>query len=126
MEFLRSEARKNGGLTLLTVPLWGVPADAFAAYLNEQDGIRVHEAWWLQIEGGQPIMPLGKAEMIRSHYERVSAGSLDFLQIPRVYFATDSELMARSQVAARQPTARLLVSFDKPGGESSIDVYRLK
>jgi len=124
--FLRNEARNRGGLTLLTVPLWGVPADAFSAYLNQRDGIRVYEAWWLQLEGGRPIMPSGQAEIIRSHYERVSAGRIDFQETPAVYFATDSELMARAQVAARQPGARLVASFPKPDGASSIDVYRLK
>ena len=126
VELLRNEARSGGGLTLLTVPIWGVPADAFSAYLNQRDGISVHEAWWLQTEGGKPVMPYGEAELIRSHYERVSAGKLDFRRIPRVYFATDSQYMDRANVLGRQRGARLLQSFPKPDGKSSLDVYRLK
>jgi hypothetical protein len=38
------EESRNGAFVLLTDPIWGPPADAMFAYLNERRGIRVYEA----------------------------------------------------------------------------------
>ena len=127
IDFLVSEAEKRGGFVLLTDPFWGVPADMAFAYLNERHGIRVHEAWWLQAgNASSTIVPRGEVEILKSHYERVSRGKMDFRKVPRVYYLTDTFYMPRLAVEARQPGAVLLKSFPKPEGNESVDVYRLK
>ena len=119
--------KRGGGFVLLTDPFWGVPADMAFTYLNERHGIRVHEAWWLQVENaGAAIVPPGEVEILKSHYERVARGKLDFRGVRRVYYLTDTFYMTRSAVQARQPGAVLLKSFPKPEGNESVDVYRLK
>ena len=125
IDFLISESRK-GQFILLTDAIWSVPADAMFPYLNHQHGIRVHEAWWVQLSATHPIMPNGKVELLRSHWERVKGGELDFRSVKRVYYVTDTNHNKYQDVMARQPTARILRRFPKPGGEYFIDVYRLK
>lgn len=122
---LQQEAR-SGPFILLTDPYWGPPADVFFAYLNGRNGIQVHEAWWLQLDGPRPIMPNGRVDLIRSHYERVQAGQLDFRQAPRVFYATDTHQTPRQAVRARQPSAQLIASFSEPNSPHSIDIYRLR
>ena len=126
VEFLRAEAIARGPFLLLVDPIWSVPADAIFPYLNGKHGIRVHEAWWTQISGDHPIMPLAEVELMRSHYERVPAGKIDFRREGRVLYLTDTNYYKPEAVAVRQPTARLLMRFVKPGGDHSVDVYRLK
>ena len=127
IDFLASEAERQNGFVLLTDPFWGVPADMAFAYLNEHHGIRVHEAWWLQAgNASSTIVPRGEVEILKSHYERVSRGKMDFRKVPRVYYLTDTFYMPRWAVEARQPGAVLLKSFPKPEGNESVDVYRLK
>ena len=125
IDFLISEARK-GQLVLLTDAIWSLPADAMFPYLNHQHGIRVHEAWWVQLSPNHPIMPNGKVELLRSHWERVKGGELDFRNVNRVYYVTDTNHNKYQDVMARQPTARILRRFPKPGGDYFVDVYRLK
>ncbi|MBI1355210.1 MAG: hypothetical protein GC160_12755 [Acidobacteria bacterium] len=124
IDFLRNEAR-SGPYVLLTDPIWGPPADAIFPYLNQRYGIRVFEAWWTQLSPNHSILPQGEAEVLRSHYERVSAGSVDFRQVPRVFYVTDTHYYPREAVLIRQPNAQLVASFPKRNGHS-IDVYRLK
>ncbi len=127
IDFLVSEAKRQKGFVLLTDPFWGVPADMAFAYLNERHGIRVHEAWWLQAGNARStIVPGGEVEILKSHYERVSRGKMDFRKVPRIYYLTDTFYMPRLAVEASQPGAVLLKSFPKPEGNESVDVYRLK
>jgi len=126
VDLLRNEARGNGPFVLLTDPIWGPPADALFPYLNRRYGIRVHEAWWMQLSGTHPILPQGPADLIKSHYEREKAGVIDFSRVERVFYVTDTNYYTKAAVRVRQPGARLVASFPKPGGEHSIDVYRLK
>jgi hypothetical protein len=125
VEFLRNQARQTGGFLLLTDPVWGPPADAIFPYLNGRYGIRVYEAWWTQLAPNHPILPGGVAEVLRSHYERVQAGKVDFSQVPLVFYVTDTHYYPREAVQIRQPGAQLVASFPKKNGHS-IDVYRLK
>lgn len=122
--YLEGEAR-SGPFVLLTDPIWGPPADALFPFLNNRHGIRVFEAWWTQLDPNHPILPQGEAEVLRSHYERISAGSVDFRQVPRVFYVTDTHYYPREAVLVRQPNAQLAASFPKRNGHS-IDVYRLK
>ena len=126
IEFLKQEARRGGGFVLLTDPVWGTPSDAMAPFLNHKHGIRVHEAWWTQLSGTHPVMPEGRVEIIKSHYQRTKMGAIDFTREPRVYYVTDTAYYLPEAVRVRQPTARLLRRFPKPENNQSIDVYRLK
>ena len=85
IDFLEQEAKREGGFVLLTDPVWGTPSDAMAPFLNQKHGIRVYEAWWTQLSSNSPIMPPGRAELIRSHYERTKMGEIDFSREKRVY-----------------------------------------
>ena len=123
--FLENEAKTNGPFLLLSDPIWGPPADALFPYLNGRHGIRVYEAWWTQLSPTHEILPRGQTDMLRSHYERVEAGKLDFARIPRVFYLTDTHYYPREAVLTRQPNARLVASFPKKNGHS-IDIYRLK
>jgi hypothetical protein len=125
VEYLQTESAK-GPFVLLVDPIWGPPADAFAALLNQRYGIQVYEAWWTQLSGTHAIMPDGTADILKSHYERTKAGQIDFRQVSRVYYATDTNYYTDAAVKIRQPSAQLLRSFPKPGGQHSINVYRLK
>lgn len=124
--YLSDEAKKNGGFVLLADPIWGPPSDALFPYLNRKNGITVHEAWWTQNSGTYPIFVNGKVELIKSHYERTSGGALDFTQVERVFYVTDTNYYNRQAVHTRQPGAQLVASFPKPNGRDSIDVYRMK
>lgn len=126
VNFLESEALRNGPMILLVDPIWSVPADAIFPYLNGKHGIRVHEAWWTQISPTHPIMPHAEVDLMRSHYERVPAGKLDFRTADRVFYLTDTNYYTLEEVLVRQPTAQPLAQFVKPGGARSIDIYRLK
>lgn len=125
VQFLIEQSRA-GGYILLTDPIWGPPSDAMFPYLNRRYGIQVFEAWWTQLSGTHPILPAGAAEVLHSHYERTKAGSVDFSRAPRVFYVTDTNYYNPQAVRIRQPNARLVASFPKPGGRHSIDVYRLK
>ncbi len=126
INFLRNEALTNGPFLLLVDPIWSVPADAIFPYLNKKYGIRVHEAWWTQISGDHAIMPLAEVDLMRSHYERIPEGTLDFRQETRVFYLTDTNCYRPEAVAIRQPTAKLIKRFVKPRRDHSVDVYRLK
>ena len=123
---LRAEARSSGPFILLTDAIWGVPADAMFAFLNEQDGIRVYEAWWIKNSPANPIAPPGTVELIKSHHERVKGGTLDFSRAKRVFYVTDSQYVGPGQVRARQPNARRVWSFPNPEKTGSLDIYRVK
>ena len=125
-QMIENAADQHGGLVLLVDPVWGPPADALAAMLNRRHGIHVYEAWWTQLSPTHAIRPDGTAEIIRSHYERVSGGSVDFANAGPIYYATDTHYYPRQAVLTRQPDAQLVHSFPKPGGKHSIDVYRLR
>ena len=71
-------------------------------------------------------MPLGGADVLKSHYQRVADGRVDFRKARRVYYITDSRYMPPRMMRIRQPGAQLLRSFPKPDGSQSVDVYRLK
>ena len=124
-DFLIGQSR-SGAFVLLTDPFWGPPADTLFAYLNERHGIRAYEAWWMQLSDSHVILPPGEAQVLRSHYERVERGTVDFARPPRVFYVTDTNYSPRGAVRARQPGAQLAASFPKPGGEQFVDVYRLK
>lgn len=126
IDYLRAEALRNGPILLLVDPIWSVPADAIFPYLNKKYGIRVHEAWWTQISGDHPIMPNTEVDLMRSHYERIPAGKLDFRRETRVFYLTDTNYYKPEAVAVRQPTARMVQRYIKPGGGHSVDIYRLK
>ncbi len=123
--FLEQQAA-GGPYVLLTDPVWGTPSDAMPPYLNERYGIRVYEAWWTQLSPTHEILPRGEAEVLKSHYERVSAGKVNFAAAPRVLYVTDTNYYPKAAVKIRQPNAKLLASFPKPGNRHSIDVYQLK
>lgn len=123
--YLENEAETHGPFLLLTDPIWGPPADAMFPYLNGKHGIRVYEAWWTQLSPTHEILPRGQADILRSHYERVKAGKLDFTRVARVFYVTDTHYYPREAVLTRQPNARLVQSFPKKNGHS-IDIYRLK
>lgn len=125
VEFLKQQAF-SGPYVLLTDPVWGTPSDAMPPYLNERYGIRVFEAWWTQLSPTHEILPRGEAEVLKSHYERVSAGKINFAELPRVLYVTDTNYYPKDAVKIRQPNAKLLASFPKPGKRHSIDVYQLK
>ena len=126
IDFLEQEAKREGGFVLLTDPVWGTPSDAMAPFLNHKHGIRVYEAWWTQLSSNSPIMPPGRAELIRSHYERTKMGEIDFSRERRVYYVTDTAYYTPEAVQIRQPGATPLRRFPKPENGQSIDVYRLK
>jgi hypothetical protein len=125
LELLRAESA-SGPLVVLTDPIWGTPADAVFAYLNGQNGIRVYDAWWIQLSSDHPILPAERMEVMKSQYERVSAGTIDFSTLRRVFYLTDTSYNATDAVHSREPTARLVARFRKPAGDHSIDVYRLR
>lgn len=123
---LRTEARTNGPFILLTDAIWGIPADAMFAFLNGKDGIRVHEAWWIKNSPTNPIAPPGRVELIKSHYERVEGGTIDFNRTARVFYVTDSQYVGPEQVRARQPNAQRMWSFPNPEKTGSLDIYLVK
>ena len=126
IDLLRDIAIRQGGYILLVDPVWNMPSDGVAPYLNHKYGIRVYEAWWTQLSGTHPIMPNASVDLMKSQYERIPDGKLDFRDVGRVYYLTDTWYYPPEAVAVRQPTARLIKRFPKPGGKHFIDVYRLK
>jgi hypothetical protein len=126
VEYLEAEAEARGPFVLLVDPIWGPPADAIITFLNGRHGIRALEAWWTQLSGTHAIMPRGSADVLRSHYERLEAGKIDFLAAPRVFYVTDTNYYTDAAVKVRQPDAQLVQSFPKPDGKQAINVYRLK
>ena len=125
IEYLIAQARERP-LVLLTDAIWGPPADAMFPYLNMRHGIRVYEAWWMQLAPNHPILPPGPADIMRSHYERVHAGVIDFSKVSRVFYVTDTFHKTKAEVQFRQPGAKLVASFPKPDDRHFIDVYQLK
>ena len=111
---------------VLTDQVWGLPTDALFVYLNERNGIEMHEAWWLDISPNFPLLPAGRTALMKSQYERIYGGSIDFRRSGPVLYVTDSLYLSAAEVRRRHPPARQLASFPKPGGTESIDVYRLK
>jgi len=124
-DFLLAEAR-SGPLTVFTDAIWGPPADSMFIYLNHRSGIRVYEAWWTTISPEHPVLPPVPVEVMKSQYERVSAGMLDTRQLDRVYYVTEVQYNPPAAVLRREPRARRVFSFPKPSGHNSIDVYRLR
>lgn len=126
--YLENEAERNGPFVLLNDPIWGPPADAMAPFLNGRMGIKVIDAWWTQKSGTFPILtsPNAEAELIKSHYERESAGKFDFSKVRRVFYITDTNYYPPPAVLTRQPSAELVMRFPKPNQKDSIDIYRLK
>jgi hypothetical protein len=125
VSYLKKQA-SNGPLTLLTDPRYGTPADAFYAYLNLWHGVHVYDAWWMQLSDSSPILPKTPMEVMKSQYERVSAGSVDFPSLPRVYYVTDTNYNLPADTAKRQPGIKPEVRFMKRNGVDSIDLYRLR
>lgn len=123
--YVRKQSEDGRPLTVLTDPSFGTPMDAIHAYLNLWNGIRVYDAWWLQI-GDRPILPKEPLQVMRSQYERVPAGVVNFPMLPRVYYITDTNYNEPSAVAKREPTARLEMRFEKRNGKDFVDVYRLR
>jgi len=125
--FLAGEATA-GGFVLLTDPYWGPPADMMFAYLQGRNGITVREAWWLRVEEERyPIAPLQPMPVMKSHYQRIPGGTVDFSSCcARIYYVTDTNYNSESDVRARQPDAYLAARFVKPNGHDSIDVYRIR
>lgn len=126
VDYLETEAEARGPFVLLVDPIWGPPADAIITFLNERHGIRAFEAWWTQLSGTHAILPQGTADVLRSHYERLEAGKVDFRAAPRVFYVTDTNYYNDAAVKVRQPNAKLVQSFPKPDGKQAINVYQLK
>jgi hypothetical protein len=125
VNYFIAESRR-APFVLLTDPIWGPPADAMFPYLNQRHGIRVYEAWWMQLSGDHHILPRGRTDMMKSQYERVKAGVIDFSEVPRVFYVTDTYHTSKAAVRIRQPDAKLVQSFRKPDGKHSIDIYQLR
>jgi hypothetical protein len=126
VRFIEGTASEQGPLVLLTDPIWGLPADPMFVYLNLHHGIEVHEAWWEEISEDYPLVPAGRTALMKSHYERIYGGNMDFNNVRHILYVTDSAYFTADDVRRRQATARLLASFYKPGNTESIDVYDLK
>ena len=126
VEYLEAEAHNGGPFVLLVDPIWGPPADAIMTFLNQRHGIQAYEAWWTQLSGSHAILPTGSADVLRSHYERIEAGKIDFHAVQRVFYVTDTNYYTDGAVKVRQPDARLVASFPKGDGKNAINVYRLK
>jgi hypothetical protein len=125
IRFLEAQSPPDG-FTLLTDPIWGPPADAMYPYLNGKAGVRVYDAWWMQLYDIHPILPREPKLVMKSQYERVPAGIVDFPSLKRVFYVTATNYNKPSQVAAREPGAQLIGRFPRPNGTESIDVYRLR
>ncbi len=124
--YLEEEARDRGPFVLLVDPIWGPPADAIITFLNRRLGIQAYEAWWTQLSSTHAILPTGPADVLRSHYERIKAGKIDFHKLQRVFYVTDTNYYTDPEVKVRQPDAQLVASFPKGDGKNAINVYRLK
>jgi hypothetical protein len=115
-----------GPTVILTDPWWGPPTDAVFAYLNLSDGIRVYEAWWLQLGTKYPLLPSGSMPVWKSQYERVESEQIDFSKLSRVYFITDSAYHTPKEVHAMAPSAQILKRFPKRTPDEFIDLYLLR
>ncbi len=124
--FVENLPRNERSLIVLTDQVWGLPTDAMFVYLNQRHGIEVHEAWWLDLSTNYPLLPPGPTALMKSQYERVYGGSIDFRRTGPVLYVTDSLYNSASDVRRHHRPATLIGSFPKPGGTESIDVYRLK
>jgi hypothetical protein len=115
INFLRREA-ENGELLLLTDPYWGPPTDVLFAYLQGRQGIIVREAWWLQVQDERyPIVPARAMPVMKSQYQRVAAGTLDFPSCcRRIFYVTDTNYRSESDVLALQSDARLVARLSRP------------
>ena len=125
VEYLRQDAMR-GPFTVLTDPIWGTPADAIYPYLNHRWGIRVYDAWWAQLSDREPLLPPGGREVMKSQYERIADGLVDFSGLRRVVYITDTNYQKPADVLRRQPDAHLIAQFPKRNGSDSIDVYQLR
>ena len=125
VRFLETRA-SAGGYILLTDPILGPPADAMYPYLNRRHGIRVYDAWWTQLYDSYPILPSEPKLVVKSQYERVPAGVVDFPNARRVFYVTATNYNTPAQVLARQPSARLVARFPRPNGKEFVDVYQLR
>jgi hypothetical protein len=123
--YVRKESEDGRPLTVLTDPSFGTPMDAIHAYLNLWNGIRVYDAWWLQMSD-RPILPKEPLQVMKSQYERVPAQVVDFPTLQRVYYITDTNYNKPTDVTKREPTARLEMRFEKRNGKDFVDVYRLR
>jgi 4-amino-4-deoxy-L-arabinose transferase-like glycosyltransferase len=123
--YLRLQAADGRPLTVLTDAAFGLPGDAIHAYLNLWNGIRVYDAWWLQLPD-HPVLPKAATQVMRSQYERIPAATVDFPALPRVYYVTDTNYNTPADVARREPSAHLEIRFPKRGGRNYIDIYRLR
>jgi hypothetical protein len=71
---------------------------------------------------GGPTVP---TEVMKSQYERIADGVVDFPHLKDAFYVTDTNYMKAKDVQGREPNARLVRRFVKPNGVDSIDVYRL-
>lgn len=125
IDFLLAESSK-GPFVLLTDPIPGPPGDAMFPYLNHRQGITVYEAWWMKLAYDHPILPPGRADIMKSQYQRVTEGIIDFSRVARVYYVTDTFYHTEAAVRHRQPNAKLVARFEKPFRGEAVEVYRLK
>ena len=63
---------------------------------------------------------------MKSQYERVADGLVDFDRLRRVVYITDTNYQKPADVLRRQPDAHLIAQFPKRNGYDSIDVYQLR
>ncbi len=122
VEYLGNQARQ-GARAIITEPVWGPPSDAIHAYLSDRDGIRVFDGWWLQLSSKRPVVPRAPIEFMKSQYERVAGGTVDFSKFRRIYFVTATNYERPKQVYLREPGALLVARFFKPNRIDSVDVY---
>jgi len=120
------EQADNGPVLVLTDAIWGTPADAVFPYLNRKQGVRVHEAWWIDSDPPGPLLPGQGAEVWRSHYERVSAGRIAWNDYRAIYYVTLTNYRQREDMLARAPGAEIELSIPKPGDREALDLYRLR
>jgi len=122
VQYLNLQAR-DGPLVIITEPVWGPPSDAIHAYLSHRDGIQVFDGWWLQLSPKRPVLPREPIEVMKSQYERVPGGTIDFSRFPRVFFVTATNYEQPKQVYLREPCAKLVARFSKPNRVDSVDIY---
>jgi hypothetical protein len=63
---------------------------------------------------------------MKSQYERVPVGTVNFPTLGRVYYVTDTNYNQPKDVLKREPAAKLEARFAKANQVDSIDVYRVK
>lgn len=119
-------ARAEGRTLVLTDPTWGTPADAIIAIANRRGNVEAHEAWWIRQDPGGPILPGRGAELWTSHYDRQPAATIEFSNYAAIYYVTITNYHSRDEVKRRAPYSSLEFSVPKPGGQESLDLYRLR